>query len=156
MKFKIVAVGKIKESFYREAVSEYVKRLSRYCTVEITEIAECLYNGEPNEKEITKITETEGKAILSKTEGFVTVLDINGTELTSENLSRIISEKKQNHSVFTFVIGGSYGLSEEVKRRADLRLSFGRITLPHMLCRVVLCEQLYRTECIARNVSYHK
>ncbi len=156
MKFKIVAVGKIKESFYREAVSEYVKRLSRYCTVEITEIAECLYNGEPNEKEITKITETEGKAILSKTEGFVTVLDINGTEMTSENLSRIISEKKQNHSVFTFVIGGSYGLSEEVKRRADLRLSFGRITLPHMLCRVVLCEQLYRTECIARNVSYHK
>ena len=156
MKFKIVAVGKIKESFYREAVSEYVKRLSRYCTVEITEIAECLYNGEPNEKEITKITETEGKAILSKTEGFVTVLDINGTELTSENLSRIISEKKQNHSVFTFVIGGSYGLSEEVKRRADLRLSFGRITLPHMLCRVVLCEQLYRSECIARNVSYHK
>ena len=156
MKFKIVAVGKIKESFYREAVSEYVKRLSRYCTVEITEIAECLYNGEPNEKEITKITETEGKAILSKTEGFVTVLDINGTELTSENLSRIISEKKQNHSVFTFVIGGSYGLSEEVKRRADLRLSFGRITLPHMLCRVVLCEHLYRAECIARNVSYHK
>ncbi len=115
-----------------------------------------MYNGEPNEKEITKITETEGKAILSKTEGFVTVLDINGTELTSENLSRIISEKKQNHSVFTFVIGGSYGLSEEVKRRADLRLSFGRITLPHMLCRVVLCEQLYRAECIARNVSYHK
>ena len=149
-------ICKIKESFYREAVSEYVKRLSRYCTVEITEIAECLYNGEPNEKEITKITETEGKAILSKTEGFVTVLDINGTEMTSENLSRIISEKKQNHSVFTFVIGGSYGLSEEVKRRADLRLSFGRITLPHMLCRVVLCEQLYRTECIARNVSYHK
>lgn len=156
MKIKIVAVGKIKESFYREAVAEYVKRLSRYCTVEIAEIAECLYNGEPNVKEITRITETEGKAILSKTEGFVTVLDINGTELTSENLSRLISEKKQNHSVFTFVIGGSYGLSEEVKRQSDLRLSFGRITLPHMLCRVVLCEQLYRAECIARNVSYHK
>ena len=150
MKFKIVAVGKIKESFYREAVSEYVKRLSRYCTVEITEIAECLYNGEPNEKEITKITETEGKAILSKTEGFVTVLDINGTEMTSENLSRIISEKKQNHSVFTFVIGGSYGLSEEVKRRADLRLSFGRITLPHMLCRVVLRSEEHTSELQSR------
>lgn len=156
MKLKIVAVGKIKEGFLREAVAEYVKRLSRFCTVEIAEAAECAFNGEPNAKEIAKITETEGKSILSKAEGCLVALDINGRELTSEQLSRFIADGKQNHSVFTFAIGGSYGLSDEVKSKADLRLSFGKITLPHMLCRVVLCEQLYRAECIEHNVSYHK
>lgn len=156
MKYKIVAVGKIKENFYKEAISEYVKRLSRFATVEIAEVNECLFNGEPNAKEIDKITETEGKAILAKTEGYVVAMDIQGLELSSEQLSKRISEQKQYSSVFTFVIGGSYGLSQEVKNKADLRLSFGKITLPHQLCRVAVCEQLYRSACIEHNVSYHK
>lgn len=156
MKFKIVAVGKIKESFYRDAIAEYVKRLSRFATVEIAEVSECTFNGEPNDKQIDKILETEGQAILQKCEGFVTVLDVAGQLIDSVELSRTISKNKQTNSIFTFVIGGSYGLSQAVKSRADVRFSFGKITLPHQLFRVVLCEQLYRACCIENNVAYHK
>lgn len=156
MKFKIVAVGKIKESFYRDAIAEYVKRLSRFATVEIVEVAECFFNGDPNEKQIEKILETEGAAILQKCEGFVVATDINGRQLTSVELSDVIKVNKQNNSTFTFVIGGSNGLAQEVKDKASLRLSFGKITLPHQLFRVVLFEQLYRACCIENNVSYHK
>lgn len=156
MKLKIVAVGKIKESFFRDAVAEYVKRLSRFASVEIIEVAECAFNGEPNDKQIEKIVETEGQAILHKCEGFVAVMDVSGQLIDSVELSRTISKNKQTNSVFTFVIGGSYGLSHEVKSKANARLSFGKITLPHQLFRVVLCEQLYRACCIENNVSYHK
>lgn len=156
MKFKIVAVGKIKESFFRDAISEYVKRLSRFATVDIAEVAECSFNGEPNDKQIQKIVETEGNAILQKVEGYVVAMDINGKELNSVELSELIVKNKQTSSTFTFVVGGSHGLSQAVKNRADLRCSFGKITLPHQLFRVVLCEQLYRACCIENNVSYHK
>lgn len=156
MKFKIVAVGKIKESFYREAVAEYVKRLSRYAAVEIVEVAECTFNGEPSAKEIEKIVTVEGQSVLQKVEGFVVATDINGKEFNSVELSELIAKNKQTNSVFTFVIGGSHGLSQAVKSRADVRCSFGKITLPHQLFRVVLCEQLYRACCIENNVAYHK
>lgn len=156
MKFKIVAVGKIKENFYRDAIAEYVKRTSRYATVEIAEVAECFFNGEPNGKQIDKILESESVAILQKCEGFVVAMDIGGKQVSSVELSDVIKTNKQNSSTFTFVIGGSNGLSQAVKDRANLRLSFGRITLPHQLFRVVLCEQLYRACCIENNVSYHK
>lgn len=156
MKFKIVAVGKIKESFYRDAVAEYVKRMSRFASVEIVEVAECTFNGEPSDKEIEKIISAEGQAILQKCEGFVAAMDINGQLIDSAELSRLITKSKQTNSTFTFVIGGSHGLSQEVKSRANARLSFGKITLPHQLFRVVLCEQLYRACCIENNVAYHK
>lgn len=156
MKFKIVAVGKIKESFYRDAVAEYLKRLSRFAAVEIVEVAESAFNGEPNDKQIEKIVEAEGQSILQRCEGFVTVMDVAGQLIDSVELSRTISKNKQTNSVFTFVIGGSYGLSQAVKAKANARLSFGKITLPHQLFRVVLCEQLYRACCIENNVSYHK
>lgn len=156
MKFKIVAVGKIKESFYRDAVAEYVKRMSRFASVEIVEVAECTFNGEPSDKEIEKIISVEGQAILQKCEGFVAAMDINGQQIDSVELSRLITKSKQTNSTFTFVIGGSHGLSQEVKSRANARLSFGKITFPHQLFRVVLCEQLYRACCIENNVAYHK
>lgn len=156
MKIKIVAVGKLKETFYREAVNEYVKRLSRFATVEIVETPESFFNGEPNAKEIDKILSNEGQAILSKLEGYVVVMDINGRIVDSEELSRLVSANKQTNSTFTFVIGGSYGLCQSVKDRADARISFGKITLPHQLFRVVLCEQLYRACCIEKNIAYHK
>lgn len=156
MKIKIVAVGKIKESFFRDAVAEYVKRLSRFATVEIVEVAECTFNGEPNDKQIDKIVETEGNAILQKLEGFVVAMDINGKQLDSVELSNLIKNNKQTNSAFTFVIGGSHGLSQAVKSKANARCSFGKITLPHQLFRVVLCEQLYRACCIENNISYHK
>ena len=84
------------------------------------------------------------------------MLDIGGKELSSPQLAEEIERRKQTTSVFTFVIGGSNGLSDEVRNRADLRVSFGKITLPHQLCRVVLAEQLYRAATIANNVPYHK
>ncbi len=156
MKVKIVAVGKIKESYFKLALDEYLKRISRFATIEIVEVNECLFKGEPNLKEIEKIIVTEGKEILQKVEGYVFAMDIGGNELTSPQLAEKISLLKQQHNVFTFVIGGSNGLSDEVKQRADYRLSFGKITLPHQLCRVVLTEQIYRAFCIQNNVPYHK
>ena len=156
MKFKIVAVGKIKESYLRDAIAEYVKRISRFATVEIVEVDECLNKGALNSTTIEQIKKAEGANILPKLEGYVTVMDIDGKLFTSEQLSERIAEQKQRNSTFTFVIGGSHGLSDEVKNRADLRCSFGKITLPHQLFRVVLLEQLYRCCCIENNVSYHK
>jgi len=156
MKFKIVAVGKIKEKYFCDAIAEYVKRISRFATVEIAEIAESSFFGEPNVKQIEKITETEGSAVLQKCEGFVVAMDIHGKQFDSVGLSELISKSKQTNSVFTFVIGGSYGLSQAVKNRADVCCSFGKITLPHQLFRVILCEQLYRACCIENNVPYHK
>lgn len=156
MKYKIVAVGKIKESYYKDAISEYVKRLSKFANVEIVETDEFLFNGAPNESEKEKIVTNEGKLILQKVEGFVVAMDIGGKEVSSEDVSRVLSKEKQSYSSFTFVIGGSYGLSDEVKKRANAKWSFGKITLPHRLFRVVLCEQLYRACCIENNIPYHK
>lgn len=156
MTFKIVAVGKIKEKYFSEAIAEYVKRTSRFAEVKIVEVSEHTFNGIPNAAEREKIINAEGAAILQKAEGCVIALDIQGSLLSSEEFSREIDKFMQNYSTITFVIGGSYGLSEEVKSRANLRLSFGKITLPHQLCRVVLCEQLYRACTIAHNVPYHK
>ena len=156
MTFKIVAVGKIKEGYLRDAVAEYVKRISRFAEVQMVEVAEKTFNGVPNSVETEKIINAEGESILQKAEGYVVALDIGGNELTSVELSERIEKLTQNYSTITFVIGGSYGLSAAVKSRADSRLSFGKITLPHQLCRVVLCEQLYRACTIRHNVPYHK
>lgn len=156
MKYKIIAVGKIKEKYYKDAIEEYVKRLSRFGNTEIVEVDECFFNGTPNAKEIAKILESEGKSIVSKFEGYVVAMDIQGDKLSSEEISAKLAEQKQYYSAVTFIVGGSYGLADEVKKRADLRLSFGKITLPHQLCRVVVCEQLYRACCIENNIPYHK
>ena len=156
MKFKVVAVGKIKESYLRDALNEYIKRISRFATVEMVEVDECLSKGAQVDKEIERVKKQEGEAILQKLEGYVVAMDIDGKPVSSEQLSRHLQEQKQFHSTFTFVIGGSNGLSDEVKQRADLRCSFGKITLPHQLFRVVLVEQLYRACCIEHNIAYHK
>ena len=156
MKFKVVAVGKIKEKYLCDALNEYVKRISRFASVEIVEIDECLSRGAQLAKEIERVKRQEGEYILSKLEGYVVAMDIEGNLVSSEQLSKHIEEQKQFHSTFTFVIGGSNGLSEEVKQRANFRCSFGKITLPHQLFRVVLLEQLYRACCIEHNVTYHK
>ena len=156
MKFKIVAVGKIKETYLRDAIAEYVKRISRFATVEIVEVDECKSSGAPNEKEIERVIKQEGEWILSKLEGYVVAMDIDGTLVDSVQLSKHLQEQKQTNSTFTFVIGGSNGLSDQVKQKANFRCSFGKITLPHQLFRVVLVEQLYRSCCIENHVAYHK
>ena len=156
MTFKIVAVGKVKEEYFRAAIQEYVKRTSRFAEIKIVEVEECTFNGIPNASQTEKILNAEGAKILQNTDGCIVALDIDGKELTSVQLSEQLDRLTQNFSTVTFVIGGSYGLSAEVKARAHLRLSLGKITLPHQLCRVVLCEQLYRACTIRNNVPYHK
>ena len=156
MKFNVVAVGKIKENYYKDAVAEYVKRLGRFVNVQIVEVEEYAFNGTPNAAQIGKILSEEGKSLLNKAEGCVVALDIDGTQVDSVGLSGLIEKISQNNSTVTFIIGGSHGLSDEVKGRADYRVSFGKITLPHQLCRVVLLEQLYRACTIKNNVPYHK
>lgn len=156
MKFNVVAVGKIKESYFKEALSEYQKRTSRFANLQFIEVDECTFSGIPNDSQIQKIILTEGKSILQKVEGCVVALDIQGKETDSVGLSELIEKVSQTNYTITFVIGGSYGLSEEVKQRADYRISIGKITLPHQLCRVVLVEQLYRACTIKNNVPYHK
>lgn len=156
MKFKLVVVGKIKEDYFRAAVAEYVKRLGRFANTEVVEVDECLFRGVPNAGDIDKILLTEGRSILAKCEGYVVLCDTCGKQLSSTEFADMLQKATRVASTFTFVIGGSYGLSDEVRHRADASVCFGKITLPHQLCRVVLAEQLYRACCINNNIAYHK
>ena len=158
MNINIIAVGKIKEKYFSAAVDEYVKRLSRFARVTVTEIADEKIPSGASEKEKEKIKSTEGERILSRLNpaSFVIALCIEGTELSSEKLAEKIADVSRNASDITFIIGGSLGLSDAVKERAALRLSFGPVTLPHQLMRVVLSEQIYRAFKINNNETYHK
>ena len=146
---KLICVGKIKENFYKEAIKEYEKRLSKYTKLSIIEIED-----EPNINGIVK----EGINILKNIndKDYVITLEINGNMLTSEELSEKIDKTLINSSNITFIIGGSYGLSEQVKQRSDYKLSFSKQTFPHQLFRVMLLEQLYRAFKIKNNETYHK
>lgn len=147
MKIKILAVGKVKEKYYKEALAEYIKRLSRYTKTEITEIDEILGDNE---------LEKEAKEILPRLSGYVVVLDKDGQNLSSEEFAEKIDKIKNTVSEITFVIGGSIGLDESIKNKADLVLSFGAETLPHSLARVLLTEQIYRAFNILEGGKYHK
>ena len=161
MKINIIAVGKIKESFFREAISEYSKRLSKFCTLNIIEVDEVVAKVE-NESSIKKSIEEEGQDIIARIDSFaknsfIFALDIDGKELSTIDFKNKISEiKLSGVSDIVFVIGGSYGLSDEVKRRANMRLSFSKLTFPHQLFRVILLEQIYRAFKIENNEPYHK
>lgn len=156
MNIRIVAVGSIKQNYYKDAIAEYTKRMSRYCKVEIVEVAESYFAGSPTARQIEDILAKEASSILPKLSGCVVAMDIDGKVYDSVDISQYIVTNKQYHSTFTFVIGGSYGLDSSVKQASNLRLSLGKITLPHQLARVVLCEQLYRCMTIEHNVTYHK
>ena len=157
MKINIIAVGKIKEKFLKDAIDEYKKRISKFCNLNIIEINECVAKVE-DKSSIKKTLEEEGKAILSKVKnGYTVVLDIDGKEYSTLELSDIVNEIMLNgNSEISFIIGGSYGLSEDVKKTADLRLSFSRLTFPHQLFRLILIEQIYRVFKIVNNEPYHK
>ncbi len=158
MRISIICVGKLKEKFFRDAVAEYTKRLSRFTRLEITEIPDERIADNASEKEKTEILKKEGAGILSalKPNMYTIAMCVEGKTVSSENLSEILASAMMTHGSAAFIIGGSLGLSDEVKRRADMRISFGRITLPHQLMRVVLCEQIYRGFKIMNNESYHK
>lgn len=153
MNINIICIGKIKESFYRDAVAEYAKRLTRFCKFNIVELAESRLEG----NDINKVKLNEGKSILSKLKGYVIILDLGGNMLSSPDLAeKIDSLQSGGVSEISFVIGGSYGLSDEVKQKADFSLCFGKMTYPHQLMRVILSEQIYRAFMINSNSEYHK
>lgn len=159
MKITIVCVGKVKEKFYQDAVKEYSKRLSRYTKLDIAEVADEKTEEQSTEVEINLVKDKEGERILKaiKDDGYVVCLAIDGRQLDSVELS----EKMNNFFVtgkshIYFVIGGSLGLSDNVLKRADMKLSFSRMTFPHQLMRVILLEQIYRGFRIMNNEPYHK
>ncbi len=155
MKIKILAVGKIKEKWYAEALAEYVKRLDRFAAVEIFEADEGDVR-DTGEASVNAALKKEAEQILPRLQGYTVALDIDGRQMSSTEIASLIHREKMNNSVFPFVVGGSHGLHRSVKDAARLRLSFGKITLPHTLCRVVLAEQVYRAFMINANSVYHK
>lgn len=159
MKITILCVGKIKEKFYRDAVSEYLKRLSKYASTSVVEVADEKTKENLSDVERDKILETEGERILQKIpeSAYVITLDILGKKLDSVGFSNHIKTQMNcGNSHFVFVIGGSLGLCEAVKKRGDYALSFSDMTFPHQLMRVILLEQIYRGFRIMRNEPYHK
>lgn len=159
MKITVLCVGKIKEKFYRDALEEYGKRLSRYTRWEICEVEDEKTPDEASPREEQLIREKEGERLLSRMRDdmYVIALAINGQMLSSEELA----EKLENLSLkgkshLAFVIGGSLGLSDQVMKRADYSLSFSAMTFPHQLMRVILAEQIYRSFRIRRGEPYHK
>ena len=152
LKLRVVAVGDVKDSFYREAVAEYVKRLGKWAKTEIVEVAEASHLTDPNKKR-----EAEGEAILAKLKGKTILTDVKGKKVKSEDIASLLEKSAlAGDSELTFVIGGSNGVSPAVKAKAAEMISFGDITLPHQLFRVVLLEQLYRAETIIHGSTYHK
>ena len=159
MRISIVCVGKIKEKFYTDAIAEYAKRLSRYCKLEIIQVADEKTPDKASEAEELQIKDKEGKRIREqiKDGAFVIALAINGNMLDSVELAERIDKLGIGGvSQLVFVIGGSLGLSEAVLSRADYRLSFSRMTFPHQLMRVILLEQIYRGFKIIAGEPYHK
>lgn len=158
MNINIIAVGKIKEKYFTAAIDEYSKRLSRFVKLNVTEVADEKIPDRASDKEIEQIKEKEGEKILAKIPqgSYVITLCIEGEELSSEELAEKVAAVSMTNSSVTFIIGGSLGLSDKVKSASQLRLSFGRMTLPHQLMRVVLLEQIYRAFKINNNESYHK
>ena len=148
---KIICVGKVKENYYREAIEEYLKRLSKYTKVEVIEVNDLNYDKE-------KAIREESKLIIDKLNNndYNILMDINGEILDSVTLSKKLNDLMISNSNITFIIGGSYGVSDELKRMVDYKLSFSKLTFPHQLFRVVLLEQIYRCFKIMNNEEYHK
>ncbi|MBQ4087041.1 MAG: 23S rRNA (pseudouridine(1915)-N(3))-methyltransferase RlmH [Clostridia bacterium] len=159
MNINIIAVGKIKEKFIKEACAEYAKRMSRFCKLNIVELADEPMSDRPSESEKQVILQKEGARILNaiKNTDVLISLCVEGRQMPSERFAGYLQEEcVKGANTFTFVIGGSVGLLEEIKQKSKLRLSFSEMTFPHQLMRVVLLEQIYRAFKINANESYHK
>jgi len=158
LNIRIICVGKFKEKYWEAASAEYMKRLGAYCNVSVIEVKEEKLPAHASRADEENVIVKEGKSILEKIGAgdFVIALDIGGRELSSEAFAAKIADISFTASTVDFIIGGSLGLSAEVKSRAGLRMSFGPITLPHQLARVVLLEQIYRAFKINAGETYHK
>ena len=159
MKITVIAVGKIKEKFYTDAIAEYSYRLSRYCRLEVIQVADEKTPDGASEAQERQIKEKEGSRILAqiKDGAYVIALAVQGTMLSSEQLaSKLNKLGVDGQSQIVLIIGGSLGLSDEVLKRADYHLSFSPMTFPHQLMRVILLEQIYRSYRIISGEPYHK
>ena len=159
MKITLITVGKIKEKYLKDAIAEYSKRLSRYCKLEIIEVADEKTPDNASETVEYGIRDKEGERILKyvKDDAYVVTLEIKGKLLTSEELAEKIDKLGiQGTSHIIFIIGGSIGLGKEVLKRSDYALSFSKMTFPHQLMRVILLEQIYRSYRIISHEPYHK
>jgi len=156
---KIICIGKIKEQYLKDAILEYSKRLSRYCSLDILELQDEPVPGNLNEKIIQNIKCVESKNILShiKKDTYLICLDLNGKQYSSEEFSKKIEEITINYnSDITFVIGGTLGISKELLDAANTSICFSKMTFPHQLIRVFLLEQLFRAFKITNNETYHR
>ena len=159
MNISVICVGKLKEKYWTQAVAEYAKRLSGYCSLDIVELKEARLPDRAGPAEEQAVKEAEGAEILERLRDnmYVITLEVKGKELSSEKLAeKIDSLAVGGRSNIAFVIGGSLGLSEEVSKRSDFRLSFSQMTFPHQMMRVILLEQVYRSFKIIRHETYHK
>ncbi|WP_041556016.1 23S rRNA (pseudouridine(1915)-N(3))-methyltransferase RlmH [Carnobacterium sp. 17-4] len=159
MNIKIITVGKLKEKYLKMGIAEYAKRLGAYCKLELIEVSDEKAPEKLSEAEMVQVKEKEGERILAKIpdQAFVFALAIEGKQRTSEEFAKEIEQLGvQGKSTIVFVIGGSLGLSDAVMKRSNTPISFGKMTLPHQLMRLVLIEQIYRGFKIVRNEPYHK
>lgn len=159
MNVNIIAVGKLKEDYLRAACGEYGKRLSAFCRISVIELPESRLGDNPSEKEIIRALDAEAEEIMGKlgSGSYNIVLCIEGKEITSEELAGMLEKiPTEGKSTVNIIIGSSYGLSENLKRQADCRISMSKMTFPHQLARVMILEQLYRGFMIGSGRKYHK
>jgi len=159
MKIKIICVGKLKEKYLKDAIDEYSKRLSRFCTFQITEVPDEKIPDNASSSDEKKVLSTEGEKILKllMPSDYVISLCVEANQMPSEKFARTISDiTLSGKSSICFVIGGSLGLHPDVKSRSDMRLGFSKMTFPHQLMRLLLTEQIYRALKINANEKYHK
>ena len=159
MKITLYAHGKMSEAFYGEACDAYIRRLRPLWPLTVIEAAEARLPQNPSAKEIDAALAAEARAALEKIpkRAFVIALCIEGKQFSSEELSRVMDKAALDGAgEIWFLIGSSHGMADELKARADLRLSFSKMTFPHQLARVILCEQIYRAASIAKGMAYHK
>lgn len=151
LKLNLICVGNLKDKFFIDASNEYLKRLSRFCCMNLKEIKEYT-----NLNNIQQIKQAESQEILKSIKGYFILLDVKGKQLSSEEFADNIQNLSNTSSELTFVIGGSYGVTDELKKLANQIISVSKMTFPHRLFRVMLLEQIYRAFTINNNISYHK
>lgn len=155
---KIISVGNLKESYLRDACAEYEKRLGAFCRIETKELKEARLSENPSEGEIRSALQDEGRRILSAIPAgaYKVAMAVEGQQFSSDQLAKVVGAQIDAGKSLCFIVGSSYGLSDEVKKSADLKLSMSKLTFPHRLFRVMLLETVYRSFTIMKGTKYHK
>lgn len=158
MKIKLYCIGKIKEQYLKDGINEYLKRIAAYSNIEIIEVADSKVKDNPNSSDIEKAKNEEGERVLKLIKNdYLIGLDLNKKEQTSEEFAEfLLSKLVEGGSNVSFVIGGSYGLSDELKKRCNTSISLSKLTFLHQMTRLILLEQIYRAFKILNNETYHK